>query len=93
MMIPMQTSIQAFARTCAETITDLDRKQLRFNEIIAAAMRFYPNDPYSGVRELVKSCDRSSSLYVHKRPMWQVLADNYGWITTTTTCGINAGEQ
>lgn len=67
-----------------------DKKQLRFNEIIPVAKRFYPADPKAGVRELVSACfpqrrlkDGSlvdNELYVKKDPMWKSLSDNYAWM-------------
>jgi hypothetical protein len=73
--------LHAQAREIASTLSSPDRKQLRFNEIVAAAKDFYPGDVASGVRELVLSCDREcADLYVPKRPMWQVLRQEYGWM-------------
>ena len=70
-----------FARGIAERLLDPDRRQLRFNEIIACAVDFYPNDVSGGIAELVQSCDRAhASLYVKAAPMWQVLRSQYGWI-------------
>lgn len=69
------------ARKEAEKLLDPDRKQLRFNEIVSAAKRFYPSDPMAGVSELVQSCDRScSELYVKGAPMWKVLEEDYAWL-------------
>jgi hypothetical protein len=71
--------LQTAAREAAEGLVDPDRKQLRFNEIVAVAQDFYRN-PFAGVDELVASCDRSSPLYVKGSPMWASLRDGYGWM-------------
>ena len=58
------------ARECASDLAIPDKKQLRFNEIVACARDFYPNDVAGGVAELVKSCDaEDDTLYVKGRPM------------------------
>ena len=67
------------ARRLAELLRDPDKKQLKFNDIVNAARRFY-NDPDYGVRELVESCDKTSLLYVAKKPMWQTLDTEYNWM-------------
>ena len=73
--------LQTYAREVAAGLAEPDKKQLRFNEIIRAARRFYASDPRAGVREIVLSCDKAQSdLYVAKSPMWQVLSDAYGWM-------------
>ena len=64
------------AREIAQCLTDPDRKQLRFNDIVETAKVFY-NDPLHGVRELVKSCDRRDEMYVRKQPMWGILNEQY----------------
>lgn len=72
--------LHAVARDIASTLSDPDKKQLRFNEIIAAARDFYA-DPSEGVREMVGSCDRGSpEIYVSGAPMWQSLMHNYQWM-------------
>lgn len=73
--------LHGIARDLAENLIDPDKKQLRFNEIVSAALDFYPQYPIDGVRELVASCDRSNpALYVSKRPMWSTLRHEYGWM-------------
>jgi hypothetical protein len=73
--------LQSYARIVADTLVDPDKKQLRFNDIVRVARRFYPSLVIYGVAELVQSCDRAApSLYVAKAPMWQVLEDRYGWM-------------
>ena len=59
---------------------DIDKKQLRFNEIVATAKLFYPNDPVEGVKELVESCDRTSPLYVAGDAMHLTLQRDYKWL-------------
>lgn len=77
----MSEELQAFARKTADALKDPDKKQLRFNEIVACAARFYPADPRGGVRELVQSCDRSNpDLYVKNDPMWHRLTTSYAWM-------------
>jgi len=77
----MTDALQILAREVAETLTDPDRKQIRFNDIVRVAKRFYPDNPAAGVRELVRSCDREDhTLYVAKAPMWEVLETQYGWM-------------
>lgn len=76
-----ETALFTLARAEAACWPDLDRKQLRFNEIVACALRFYPTNPAAGVRELVQSCSRGcEELYVKGRPMWQELNERYGWM-------------
>lgn len=66
------------AREAAEEYEDLDKKQLRFNDIVETAIKFY-NNPEDGVRELVDACSKQSPLYVKKRPMWEILNKEYLW--------------
>lgn len=62
--------LHSLARSTAAALSDPDRKQLRFNDIVRVARAFYYNDPASGIVELVRSCDRSQrGLYVAKQPM------------------------
>jgi len=80
------------ARESAERIRSLDRKQLRFNEIVETAKEFYPTAVDAGVRELVASCNREDGspeligpclphpLYVRGAPMWKTLRENYSWM-------------
>ena len=75
-----KSDLQSMARQRAACFDDIDRKQLRFNEIIDAAMAFYPGREAYGVMEMVEACSKSSALYVRKRPMWQVLRDEYSWM-------------
>jgi len=83
------------ARECAGSLRAADRKQLRFNDIIATAKEFYPIDVEGGVKELVLSCDRQADagpdfigpmppnpLYVRGSPMWQQLRDHHDWMTS-----------
>jgi hypothetical protein len=81
--------LHAIARAHAEKLTDPDRKQLRFNDIVRVARAFYPTDAAEGVRELVASCNRTvrlpegecpNPLYVAKAPMWGTLEKQYGWM-------------
>lgn len=77
----IESQLHATARAVAETLEAPDRKQLRFNEIVSVAMRFYPGNMEAGVRELVEACDRAKlDLYDKKRPMWMALRDDYGWM-------------
>jgi len=68
------------AREVAANLTDVDKKQLRFNEIVDCAKGFYPAAVSRGVEELVESCCRTSVLYVNKNPMWHELNHQYGWM-------------
>ena len=72
--------LQGVARGLAQEISGLDKKQLRFNEIVLVARSHYPSDPEEGVRELVESCRIGDALYVRGAPMWQTLRDQYGWM-------------
>lgn len=84
----MSDHLHAIARERAATLIDPDRKQLRWNEIVACAERFYSSNPHDGVRELVDACDRAKpDLYVAKRPMWKVLNDEYGWMSLKQETG------
>lgn len=68
------------AREIAKTLKTPDRKQLQFNEIVQTAKDFYSGSPRAGVIELVQACDRSSPLYVNKKPMWKELQISYQWM-------------
>ena len=77
----VQEKLHAAARAEAGGLTDPDKKQLRFNEIVAVALEYYPHDAEGGVRELVRACDRAASdLYVKGAPMWETLRKQYGWM-------------
>lgn len=77
----MEADLHVLARAEAERLIDPDRKQLRFNAIVDAALAFYPGAEALGVSELVQACDRSNAaLYVKNRPMWRTLTDEYGWM-------------
>lgn len=69
--------LHEYAREVAAGLQDPDKKQLRFNEIVETAARFYPGSERAGVRELVRSCDKSDLLYVKGHPMWQTLNEQY----------------
>lgn len=80
-MMPTDETLHAFARFVAGRLADLDKKQLRFNEIVEVAKLFYANDPIGGVFELVQSCDRADPvMYVPNRPMWRVLREEEMWL-------------
>ena len=92
-MDQIDDSIQAAARTEFNNLRNLDRKQLRFNEIVKTAKMFYPQDPEGGARELADSCYREcvnshdfigpgtpNPLYVNKNPMWETLNKEYSWM-------------
>jgi hypothetical protein len=77
--------LQVLAREVAATLTDPDRKQLRFNNIVEVAKEFYPSCPEEGVLELVMSCDRNHvSLYVKGNPMWLTLSEEYRWLLSSS---------
>ena len=69
-----------YARERAALLKDPDKKQLRFNEIVGAALVFYEESPEAGIAELVDACDKTSPLYVHKSPMHEVLRRQYQWM-------------
>jgi hypothetical protein len=82
-------TLHVVARLRVERLTGMgetfDKKQMRFNEIVSCALRFYPACPEGGVEELVASCfpelyGIENSLYVKGRPMWSVLETEYGWM-------------
>lgn len=73
-------SLHSLARSEASLYDDLDRKQLRFNNIVETAVRFYSCDPCAGVKELVLSSSRASTLYVPNDPMTEQLNLNYQWM-------------
>jgi hypothetical protein len=74
-------ALHATARHVAGDLIDPDKRQMRFNEIVDCALRFYPAAPFDGVAELVRACDKSASgLYVHGDPMWHRLGASYGWM-------------
>lgn len=75
------STLHAAARDRALKLKDPDKKQLRFNEIVQCALRFYPADPIGGVRELVNACDRAcEALYVKNNPMHESLMRDYAWM-------------
>lgn len=76
----MRDKLHAIARDTAATIQNIDRKQLRFNDIVDVAVLYYSNCPEAGVKELVQACDRDSQLYVKGAPMWEVLRKDYRWM-------------
>lgn len=49
--------LHALARKHAEGLLNVDKKQLRYNDIVETAIVFYDN-PYMGVKELVEACDK-----------------------------------
>lgn len=84
----LEEQLHSLARCVAESLIEPDRRQLRYNDIVAVAQIFY-DDPFSGVHELVVACDRKrlsgdkvvpNPLYVQGRPMWQVLQQEYSWV-------------
>ena len=94
MLMSTDDSLHSLARAVAASLRSPDRKQLRFNEIVAAARDFYPSAVEAGVVELVQSCDRegpapasfigpmpANALYVRKAPMWRTMWDQYGWMS------------
>ena len=73
--------LHALARHIADGLIDPDRKQLRFNDIVATARSHYPRNVEAGVTELVEACDRSiPEIYVKGAPMWQALTEQYAWM-------------
>ena len=78
--LELEKKLHKYAREVTETLEDLDKKHLRFNDIVSTALKFYGPNPFGGVKELVESCDRNSCLYVHKSPMWKSLNENYEWM-------------
>ena len=79
--ISSREALHALAREFAAKLLAPDKKQLRFNEIVEAALDFYAGDPRGGVTELVSSCDRACpDLYVQRDPMWQSLRRRDAWM-------------
>jgi len=69
------------ARNVASTLTNPDKKQLRFNDIVSAAKLFYANNPEAGILELVQACDKDNhALYVKGCSMHESLRLHYGWM-------------
>lgn len=73
--------LHSYARELVAAIGDVDKKQLRYNDIVTCAKVFY-NNPKDGVRELIVSCSKGDPLYVSKRPMADVLLNEYRWMIT-----------
>lgn len=72
--------LHTLARELAGHLREPDKKQLRFNEIVACAEDFY-NNPVAGVQELILACDKScQSLYSPDTPMWRALRTDYVWM-------------
>jgi hypothetical protein len=64
-----------------------DKNQLRYNEIVFCARRFYPEDICGGVVDLVDSCfvdypfsEIKNPMYVKGAPMWETLNRDYVWM-------------
>lgn len=76
----MENMLHEVAREESRRLISPDKKQLKFNEIVHCAMTFYTGNETSGVRELVRSCDKVDQSYVAKKPMWAVLRDQYAWM-------------
>lgn len=83
--------LHVYARECAQFpfLMDVDKKQLRFNDIVRVAKAFYYCDVSAGVKELVESCFRQrvlrgkvveNDLYVKGSPMWRQVEENSGWM-------------
>lgn len=75
----MTDKVHAEARATVSLLLHPDKKQLRLNDIVEAAIAFYV-DPVAGARELVLACDRTSPLYVPKQPMHRSLQQGYSWM-------------
>jgi len=79
MLAVTDDALYTLARSLAANAEAFDKKQLRFNDIVETAKRFY-NDPAEGVIELTDSCRPDSPLYIKKQPMWQTLNTQYSWM-------------
>ena len=87
----LEKPLHEYARVVAETLSDPDKKHLRYNDIVKVALDFYQPNPMAGVRELVEACDKSKEeLYDKKVPMWSSLRVNYSWMISTNN---NTGEK
>ena len=81
----LDDQLHARARERAARLSNPDKKQLRFNDIVRVAKSFYSADLFSGVNELVSACDRDCpSLYAGGEPMWQTLENEFGWMINQT---------
>jgi hypothetical protein len=76
----MVEELQSLARKVTESLDNIDKKQLRYNDIVRVATLFYPSNPTEGVIELTQSCAVDSHLYVKKQPMWLTLETQYQWM-------------
>lgn len=72
--------LHRIAREYASRFSDIDKKQLRFNEIVTCAKKFYPQNAVAGVQEIIESCSKQSPLYVPKQPLYKTLDLEYGWM-------------
>jgi hypothetical protein len=61
-MINQTENLFNLVRTLSLNQENLDKKQLRFNEIVEVSQLFY-NNPEDRVKELIESCKKGSSLY------------------------------
>jgi hypothetical protein len=91
--LSLESRLHTHARWCADLLHDPDKKQLKYNDIVEAAIAFY-NDPFVGVTELMQSCDKihfewnddkgekivSNHSYVPKKPWARELLDNCAWM-------------
>ena len=73
--------MHAYAREFAERLEGINRKLIRWNDIVSVAFDFYPLDPKVGVRECLESCVPDNlAFYDGKNTLAVVLRSNYGWM-------------
>ena len=59
---------------------DVDKKLLRFNDIVDCVQTFYPTALLPGIRECIDSCIRDNPMYVAKNSLPDSLSKNYRWL-------------
>ena len=77
-MTPEQLHI--YARELAATIPGIDKKLVRWNDIVQVALDFYPRDPMSGVKECLQSCVPGDPQFDGKNTLAISLSTNYRWM-------------
>ena len=83
--MPDKERLHAYARTYAERVPELNKKLVRYNDIVDASITFYSNDVEEGIRECIDSCRPNCYImYDGKNTLAQSLQNNYKWIKGDT---------
>lgn len=72
--------LHIYARKCVELYKNIDKKQLKYNDIVICAQKFYYTDAKKGIEKLIESCDKNSFFYVKGNPMAESLMKKYQFL-------------